>query len=56
MVASKPIKAGESFTSDNVRSVRPAIGIKPKYYECLLSRKAKKDYAFGEPISMEEIQ
>lgn len=56
LVASKPIKAGESFTSDNVRSVRPAIGIKPKYYECLLSRKAKKDYAFGEPISMEEIQ
>lgn len=56
LVAVKPIAKGEIFTSENVRSIRPAIGIKPKYYRNLLGRKAKKEYNFGEPITMEEIQ
>lgn len=55
LVAVKAIKSGESFTEENVRSIRPAIGIKPKYYHELLGRKAKKDYRFGEPITMEEL-
>ena len=55
LVAVKDISLGEAFTSDNVRSVRPAIGLKPKYYNELLGRKAKKAYRFGEPIQMEEL-
>ena len=35
--------------------MRPAIGIKPKYQELLLTKKASKEYAFGEPILMDEI-
>ena len=54
-MAVKEIKQGEPFTSENVRSIRPAIGIKPKYYNELLTKCAKKDYRFGEPIGMEEI-
>lgn len=50
LVAVKPIAEGEAFTEENVRSIRPAIGIKPKYYRTLLGRKAKKAYRFGEPI------
>ena len=56
LVAVSDIGQGELFTDDNVRSIRPAIGIKPKYYTELLGRKAKKKYQFGEPISMEELQ
>ena len=56
LVAVKPIAAGEEFTGENVRSIRPAIGIKPKYYKELLNRKAKRPYGFGEPISMEELK
>lgn len=56
LVAVRPIAAGEEFTSENVRSIRPACGIKPKYYSALLGRKAKKSYGFGEPIEMSEIE
>lgn len=56
LVAVSDIAQGEPFTADNVRSIRPAIGIKPKYYSELLGRKAKKAYQFGEPIRMEELQ
>lgn len=56
LVAVAPIQEGEAFTGENVRSIRPAIGIKPKYYHTLLQKKAKKAYRFGEPISMEELE
>ena len=56
LVAVKPIKAGETFTKENVRSIRPAIGLKPKYYEELLGKKAKKEYEFGDGIEMGEVE
>ncbi|MFR4351747.1 MAG: pseudaminic acid synthase [Roseburia sp.] len=55
LVAVAPIAAGEQFTPQNVRSIRPAIGIKPKYYHELLGRTAKKNYQFGDPIAQNEI-
>lgn len=56
LVAVKEIAKGEVFTKENVRSIRPAIGIKPKYYSQLLGKKAGKSYRFGEPITMAELQ
>lgn len=56
LVAVKAIQQGEKFTAENVRSVRPAIGMKPKYYRELLTKVAKKSYRFGEPIQMEELK
>lgn len=56
LVAVRPIVKGEDFTKENVRSIRPAIGMKPKYYKELLTRKAKKDYQFGEPIGMDALE
>jgi N-acetylneuraminate synthase/pseudaminic acid synthase len=56
LVAVKPIAKGEAFTKENVRSIRPAIGIKPKYYSELLGKHARREYAFGEPIQMDELQ
>lgn len=56
LVACKAINKGEPFSRENVRSVRPAIGIKPKYFEQLMGKKAQKAYSFGEPISEIEIE
>ena len=55
LAAARPIHAGEVFTPENIKSIRPAIGIKPKYYRKLLGKAAKKAYAFGEPIDETEV-
>lgn len=56
LVAVKPIAEGEVFTEENVRSIRPAIGIKPKYYSELMGKQAKRTYLFGEPIEESEVE
>ena len=52
--ASAPIQAGELFSPENIRVVRPGYGAKPKYYEALLGSHADRAYDFGEPIIYEE--
>lgn len=49
------IAKGEPFTPLNVRSIRPAHGLAPKYYEAVLGRTAVRDLAYGEPLSIEMI-
>ena len=47
----KDIKAGEIFTEDNIRVIRPGDGIAPKYYEGLLGQVANKDFKEGTPFN-----
>lgn len=56
LFAVKDIKAGEAFTSENVRSIRPAYGLKPKYYKEVLTKKAKQDIPFGTPLSFDMME
>lgn len=53
---SKNIKKGEILTEENIKSVRPADGISPKYYNCILGKKVKKDLKFGTPLLFEDIE
>lgn len=48
----KDIKAGETFTEDNIRVIRPGYGLEPKYYEQILGMKAAMDIERGTPIVM----
>lgn len=50
-----PVKRGEIFSSDNVRSIRPGNGIKPKYYEKIIGRKAARDVDFGEAFTADMV-
>lgn len=50
LFACADIKKGESFTKDNIRSVRPNDGCSPKYFPELLGKSSDRDYKFGEPI------
>lgn len=51
----KTIKKGEKITKDNIRSIRPGMGLSPKYYEKILGKIAKQDIAYGTPILLDLI-
>jgi pseudaminic acid synthase len=51
----KDIAKGETITSDNIRSIRPAYGLKPKYYKDVLGKHAVKDLKRGTPLSFGDL-
>lgn len=52
----KDIAAGEKLTPENIRSIRPAYGLKPKYYKEILGKTAKHAIRRGTPLSFEDIE
>lgn len=51
----KDVKAGETITAVNVRSVRPGFGLPPKYFQEIIGRSFKTDLLKGTPLSWENI-
>lgn len=49
----KPIKKGERITRENVRSVRPGFGLKPRSLDDILGMRAARDLDFATPLSWE---
>jgi pseudaminic acid synthase len=49
--AAKDIKAGDIFTKENIRVIRPGYGLEPKYYDLILGKTVKKDVKKGTPLS-----
>ena len=49
----KPVRAGEKFSLDNVRSIRPAHGLHPRHLENVLECTAACDIDAGTPLSWE---
>lgn len=56
LYVTQDIRAGEPFTADNVRSVRPAAGLPPKHYWKVLESKASCDIKAGEPLDWDMIE
>ncbi|MBL7883139.1 MAG: N-acetylneuraminate synthase family protein, partial [Bacteroidia bacterium] len=52
---SKNIKAGEPFTADNLKIIRPAFGLAPKYWEDVIGKKAKTDLKAGTPLNKSDF-
>lgn len=52
---SENIKAGEPFSEQNIRVIRPGDGLAPKFYFGLLGRKAKRDFQKGKPLSFDDL-
>jgi N,N'-diacetyllegionaminate synthase len=50
LVASRTIKAGEVFTSENLTVKRPGTGVSPMRWDEFLGNKAKRDFAADELI------
>lgn len=51
----RDVKAGQIFTAENVRSIRPAHGLAPRYLNIVLGRQAARDVAAGTPVSWDII-
>ena len=46
----KSIQVGEVVREEHVRSVRPANGLAPKYFQQVLGKKVSRDFEAGEPV------
>jgi N-acetylneuraminate synthase len=51
----KDMKAGDVFTRENLRVVRPGYGLPPKYIDVLLGKTVKKDIPKGTPARWNQI-
>lgn len=47
----RDIRAGEPFTRENVRSIRPGFGLAPKHMEEVLGKSASRDVERGTPLT-----
>ena len=56
LFAVKDIKAGESLTEENVRSIRPGVGLHPRYFKEVIAMKAKKYIRKGSPLTWELLE
>lgn len=50
IVAARPIRAGEVFTSENIAIKRPGTGISPMRYDEIVGERAARDYEEDEPL------
>ena len=52
----KNVKAGDSVTKENVRSIRPGYGMHPKYFNDILNKKFLNDHVKGTKLEWKQIQ
>ncbi len=51
----KDIKAGETFTKEHVKSIRPGHGLPPKYMISIMGKTARYDIERGTPLQWDQI-
>lgn len=50
------LKAGDSLTRQNVRAIRPGLGLPPKYIGVVLGKKVKSDMSRGTALSWNSLE
>ena len=53
---SSDLKIGDELSAENLRIIRPALGLAPKYWEDVLGLKINEDIKAGTPLSWEAIE
>ncbi|MBI4272959.1 pseudaminic acid synthase [Candidatus Uhrbacteria bacterium] len=56
LFVTEDIKRGERFTRSNIRCIRPAHGLHPKYFDFIFEKKATKDLQRGTPLNWESVE
>lgn len=52
----KDIAAGELFTNENLRAIRPGLGLPPKYIDIFIGKRAGKNVKRGTALSWEILE
>jgi pseudaminic acid synthase len=52
----KDVSAGSELTPENVRSIRPGMGLPPRHYDQVLGRTVVKDVETGTPLTWDLIR
>jgi N-acetylneuraminate synthase len=50
------VRAGEILTEENVRSIRPAHGLPPKFLPQVLGKRVVKNLEMGTPLRLEDVE
>lgn len=51
----KDIKAGEKFTKENIKIVRPGYGLEPKYWEEIIGKISNRNLRIGTPLKLSDL-
>jgi N-acetylneuraminate synthase len=51
----RDVRAGEALSPDNVRAIRPGLGLAPKFLQDVLGRRAAVDIQKGTPLTWEIV-
>ena len=49
------MKKGDILTRENLREIRPGLGLPPKYYDMLLGKRVNRDAQHGTAVSWELV-
>ena len=55
LFVTQDVKAGEAFSTENVRRIRPGNGLHTRHFEEVMGRAASRDIARGTPLAWEHV-
>lgn len=56
LYVSKKISVGDTFSKDNIKSVRPGLSIQPKFLYKFLGKKSRSNLTIGERLNLTDIK
>ncbi len=51
----KDLKAGDTITENDIKSIRPGFGLHPKYFYDVVGKKLKNNKSFGDRVELNDI-
>jgi N-acetylneuraminate synthase len=56
LYVTRDVQAGEVLTPENLRAIRPGLGLPPKFYDAILGERLVRDAKKGTPVSWDLLE